>query len=189
MSSPRAILLVRNLLHPIDVPAIDSFLNGDVTHGIGRGCTMPVLHARRNPHHVARLDLALLAAPVLNPARSGGDDQNLPGGVRVPGAARAGLEGHMARAHARLRTSAHERVDHHGARERLGRAFAGRAGSVGEYLDSLRASRRRYDGCKERGCDREFLHNKCSLSQWAVGLLSNTSFAAGIAEKTKGQPV
>src|ERR1700716_221569 len=117
MSSPRAILLVRNPLHPIDVPAIDSFLNGDVTHGVARGCSMPVLHARRNPHHVARLDLALFAAPVLYPSRSGGDDQNLPGGVRVPGAARAGLEGDVARTHARLRTRAHERGDHHGAGE------------------------------------------------------------------------
>src|SRR5206468_3497920 len=99
----RAVLVVGDLLHPVDVPAIDGFLNRDVAHAVGHGGAMPVLYARRNPHHVARLDLLLLPTPFLHPTRARSDDENLPGGMRVPGAARAGLEGHMARAHARLR--------------------------------------------------------------------------------------
>src|SRR5947209_19954999 len=40
-----SILLVADLFQPIDVPAVDGFLDGDVTHPGGRRGSMPVLHS------------------------------------------------------------------------------------------------------------------------------------------------
>lgn len=88
------ILLVRHILEPVHRLSIERFLNGDMGHPrIGR-CPMPVLFTRREPHHVAGADLAQFSAPALGEAAAGGDDQGLAERVRVPGRARAGLEGH-----------------------------------------------------------------------------------------------
>src|SRR4051794_11029802 len=90
-----AILLVADLLHPLDVLAVDAFLDGDVAHAVRRGRAVPVLHARRRPDHVARLDLPLLTVPFLHPASAGRDDQDLARRMAVPRRARARLEGHV----------------------------------------------------------------------------------------------
>src|SRR5258708_35468577 len=56
-----AVLIVTDLLKPIDVLTVDAFLKGDVAQARVRSRTVPMLHARRNPYHVARLDFAPLA--------------------------------------------------------------------------------------------------------------------------------
>src|SRR3954471_4090473 len=65
-----AILLVRNLLHPINGLAVELLLNGDVAHGRGRRGAVPMLLTRCEPHHVARPDLLNRAALTLNPAEA-----------------------------------------------------------------------------------------------------------------------
>src|SRR3954471_1013061 len=79
-----AILFVGDLLHPVHVLAADHVGDRDMAHGIGRCGSVPVLHTRRRPNDITRLDLPLLVALFLNPARSGCDDQNLASGMGVP---------------------------------------------------------------------------------------------------------
>ncbi len=64
-------------------------LNGDVRQSRGRRGAMPVLLARREPHHVPRPDLLDRAAPALRQAGAEGDDQGLAQRMGVPG--RTGL--------------------------------------------------------------------------------------------------
>src|SRR3569832_767122 len=52
-----AVVLVGDVLHPCDVLAIERFMDRDMDHAGGRGCAMPMLLARRDPDHVAGLDL------------------------------------------------------------------------------------------------------------------------------------
>ena len=59
-----AILLVADLLQPIDDLPIELFLNGNMRHCRGRRRAMPVLFAGEKPHYIARpnfLDWATLA--------------------------------------------------------------------------------------------------------------------------------
>src|SRR6266568_1919903 len=51
-----SVLLVADLFQPIDVPAVDGFLDGDVAHPGGRRGSMPVPHSGWNAHHIARAD-------------------------------------------------------------------------------------------------------------------------------------
>jgi len=51
-----------------------------------------VFHSRWNPDNISLSDLLDRASPLLNPARAGGDDQDLTERVRVPCTPRAGLE-------------------------------------------------------------------------------------------------
>src|SRR5439155_16834029 len=87
-----AVLLVGNLLHPLDGLPVKLFLNGDVRHGRGWRGPVPVLLTRRNPDHVARPNLLDRPTPVLGAPAAGRHDQGLPQGMRVPRGARAGLE-------------------------------------------------------------------------------------------------
>src|SRR6266704_2040666 len=68
LSFPHAILLVADLLHPVDHLAVFLFLNGDVGHGCGSRGPMPVLLAGREPNDVAGSDLLDGSAFSLHPA-------------------------------------------------------------------------------------------------------------------------
>ena len=87
-----AVLLVADLLHPVDHLAVQLFLNGDVRHGGGRRGAVPVLLAGREPDHVTGPDLLDGAAPALHPAAAGRDDQRLAERMRVPRGSRTRLE-------------------------------------------------------------------------------------------------
>src|SRR5689334_15109382 len=52
-----AVLLVGDVLHPLDRRAVQLLLDGDVAHGRRRRGAVPVLLARLGPDHVARPDL------------------------------------------------------------------------------------------------------------------------------------
>jgi hypothetical protein len=52
-----------------------------------------MLLARRDPDDITRIDSLNLAAPLLDQAGPGGDDQRLTGWMSVPCRPRAGLEG------------------------------------------------------------------------------------------------
>ena len=92
----------------------------------GRRRAVPVLLAGREPDDVAGPDLLDRAALALRPAAAGGDDQRLAERMRVPGGARAGLEGDAGAADARRVRRLEQRIDAHRAGEPLRRSLAGR---------------------------------------------------------------
>src|SRR5918999_3794795 len=47
-------LLVADPLHPVDVPAVERLLDGNMRHGRRRRRTVPMLEGRRKPHDIAR---------------------------------------------------------------------------------------------------------------------------------------
>ncbi|AAF84576.1 hypothetical protein XF_1767 [Xylella fastidiosa 9a5c] len=123
---PGEVLLVGDVLQPLDVLAIERFLDRDVGHGrVGRGA-VPVPVARRAPDDVAGADFDDRLAFALRPAAARGDDQRLPQRVRVPGRARARLEGDGGAGHAGRRRRGVQRVDANRAGEPLDRSFDGR---------------------------------------------------------------
>ena len=87
-----AVLLVAYVLKPVDHLTIETFLNGDVGHSCRWRGAMPVLHARREPDHIARMDFFDVAALLLDPAATCRDEERLPQGVRVPCRAGTRLE-------------------------------------------------------------------------------------------------
>src|SRR5271166_4373542 len=93
MAASLPVLLVADLLQPVDRLAAELFLNGDVGHCGGGRRAVPVLLARREPHDVARSDLLDRAALALDPSAPRGDDQGLAERMGVPRCPRAGLEG------------------------------------------------------------------------------------------------
>src|SRR5262249_34862378 len=87
-----AILLVADVVHPLDNFAVQPFLDGDVGHRGGWRGAVPVLLARGEPDHITRADFLNWSALALHPAATGGDDKCLAERVGVPCGARAGLE-------------------------------------------------------------------------------------------------
>src|SRR6266516_4370102 len=93
----RAVLLVRHLLEPLNVRAVEMLLERDVNHpGPGRRA-VPMLLVGRDPYGIASLDLADRAAPSLNAADPRYDMQRLAERVRVPRGPRARLEAYPRR--------------------------------------------------------------------------------------------
>src|SRR4051794_23226803 len=66
------VLLIRNMLHPVDLLAVQLLLNGDMGNGRGWRGAVPVLFARWDPDYVAGPDFLDGAAPSLGSAAPGG---------------------------------------------------------------------------------------------------------------------
>src|SRR5579863_780412 len=130
MSVSAAVLLVADLLHPIDILAVELFLNRDMAHGRGHARAVPVLFAWRKPHDIAGTNFLDWAALALRPAATGRDDQRLAERVRMPGGASARLEGDQSAGDARGIRRGEQRIDAHRAREPIRRAFIGRLRSA-----------------------------------------------------------
>src|SRR6266508_6332740 len=91
-----AVLFVADLVHPVDIPAVQRFLNGDVRHRRRRRCAMPMLQAGRKPDHITGPNFLDRPALALNPAAAGHDNQSLAERMRMPGGAGTRLEGDAA---------------------------------------------------------------------------------------------
>ena len=92
-----ALAPVRDLLHPGDGRTVLPLRNGDMRHrAIGRRA-VPVLLTRLEPDDVAGSNLLDQATFPLRAAETGGDKQRLAERVRMPGGARARLEGDSGR--------------------------------------------------------------------------------------------
>src|SRR5579883_2033522 len=91
LSAP--VLLVADLLHPVDDLAVEGLLNGDMRHRRRWAGTVPMFDAGGTPDDIAGTDLRDRAAPTLRPAQAGSDDQGLTQGMGVPGGACTWLEG------------------------------------------------------------------------------------------------
>src|SRR5258706_8266442 len=125
-SSSAGVLLVADLLHPLDDLAVEPLLDRDVGHGRGRSRAVPVLLAGREPDHVTGSDLLDRASPPLRHAAARHDDQRLPQRMGVPGGSSARLERDAGARGARRVRGLEERVDAHGAGEIRLRPLAGR---------------------------------------------------------------
>src|SRR5436305_5496358 len=99
--STSPILLVGNVLHPLNHFAVQRLLNGDMRHHGRRRRAVPMFFARRKPNYVACTNLFNFTALALRPPGTCGDDQRLTEGMRMPGGARTWLECHACAAHAR----------------------------------------------------------------------------------------
>src|SRR6476659_6212150 len=117
---PFVVLFVADLFQPVDGLAIQRFVDGDVLHGGRRRRSVPVLFARLEPDDVPRPDLLERSALALREAVAEGDDQRLPEWMRVPGGARAGLEGDGVAGRSRRSVGREERVDTDGTGEPIG---------------------------------------------------------------------
>src|SRR5690348_11289638 len=124
------VLRVADVLHPVDDLAVERFLDGDVGHRRGRRGAMPVAVARRAEDHVAGADLLDRAVLALRPAAAGRDDEYLAQRMRVPGRARARLEGDARAGGTCGRGSGEQRVDADRAGEPLGRPLHRRPGTI-----------------------------------------------------------
>jgi hypothetical protein len=82
------------MLHPVIHLSVFVSLNRDVSHGSRWRGSMPVFLAGREPDDITGPDLIDRASPMLDPAAPGQDDESLPGRMRMPCGARAGLEGY-----------------------------------------------------------------------------------------------
>src|SRR5260221_11022201 len=128
----KPVLLVRDLFQPVHRSAVQLLLKRDVRHGCGWRCPMPVLDASRNPAAVALANHLSRAAPLLNPADTICDDQDLTKRMGVPSRSRSGLESNLATARPGWLLRVEERLNANRAREAIR--------SAGD--DLLRARRR-----------------------------------------------
>src|SRR6266704_2278450 len=78
------VLLVRDLLHPVDDLAVERFLNGDMGHAGGRHRAVPMLFTRRARDHVTRSNHSDRSAPALHQSTPRRNDQGLTQRMRVP---------------------------------------------------------------------------------------------------------
>ncbi len=82
-----SVLLIANLLHPLNDFSVQSLLNGDMRHRRSWTCPMPVLFVRRKPNHIAWPNLFDRSTFALRPTKPGRDDQRLTEWMRMPGGA------------------------------------------------------------------------------------------------------
>ena len=78
------VLLLADLLQPIDNLTVLLFLNCDVRHGRSGRCAVPVLLTRREPDHIAGADFLDRPTFTLRPTAARRNDQSLTERMRVP---------------------------------------------------------------------------------------------------------
>ena len=105
------------MFEPVDGLAVQLLLDGNVRHRRGRRCAMPVPFAGREPHNVARANLFDRVTIALHASATGGDDQRLPEGMRVPGGPGTGFKCHGGAACACWGRALERRVNPHGTRK------------------------------------------------------------------------
>src|SRR3977135_925851 len=86
------VLLVTDVLHPIDDLAIFLLLNGNVCHARCRRRPMPVLLAGEEPDYVTGTGLLDRPTPALDPPTASSHDKSLAEGMRVPCSSCTGLK-------------------------------------------------------------------------------------------------
>src|SRR5437588_12612641 len=87
-----AVLFVADLLHPVNRLAVETLLNGDVCHGGGGCCPMPMFLPWWDPGHVPRTNVFNRASPALCQTTASHHNQSLAQRVCVPGGSSTWLE-------------------------------------------------------------------------------------------------
>jgi hypothetical protein len=98
--STSSILLLADVLHPLDHLPVKRFLNGDMRHRGRRRSAVPMLLVRCKPNDIAWPDFRDRAAPTLRPPKPGRYDQRLTEWMRVPCGAGTLLERDACTGHA-----------------------------------------------------------------------------------------
>ncbi len=119
------VFLVRHLLQPIDVPAVERFLDRDVRHRRRGSRAMPVFVRRRAPDDITGADLNDRFPLALGPAAPGGHDEGLSKRMAMPGRTRPRFEGDAGAGDAGRRGCDVQRIDAHGAGEEIRGTFGG----------------------------------------------------------------
>src|ERR1700689_5519532 len=99
----RLVLLVADLLQPVDMLAVERFLNSDVNHVRRRAGAVPMLFVGRYPDDIAGTHFAQRSAPDLHAADTGGDAKRLTERMGVPIGPCGRFEVHEGRTDARRR--------------------------------------------------------------------------------------
>src|SRR6266487_3720900 len=121
-----SILLIGNVLHPLDDFTIQRFLNGDVSHCSCRRRAVPMLLVRRKPDYIAWANFLDRSALTLRPAEAGGNYQRLTEWMCMPGGASTRLECDSCATNACRLGRLEQRVNPNCAGKIFGRSFAGR---------------------------------------------------------------
>ena len=116
-------MLLSDLLHPVDDLAVELFRNGDMRHTRDCRGSMPMFDARWNLNDIALLHFLNWAAPLLDQASPGRDDQRLSQRVDVRSGASARLECDNPTANARGIASLEWGMDTYGTLEIFDRSF------------------------------------------------------------------
>jgi hypothetical protein len=67
-------LFIADLFQPVNDLAVEIFLNGDVRHGGGGRCAVPMFFTRRKPDDIAGMNFFNRAALALCASAAGGDN-------------------------------------------------------------------------------------------------------------------
>src|SRR5882724_9840822 len=124
------VLLVGDLLEPLDGRAIERLLNGDVCHRCIRCGTVPVFLVRSDADDIARADLLDRTVPSLVEPAPERDDQRLSERMRVPVASRVRLERHICSAGPCGSARLEQGIEADRAREVFGRRLLRAPGAV-----------------------------------------------------------
>src|ERR1043166_429906 len=120
------VLLVTNVLHPVNNRAVLLFLDGDVRHGRCRRGSVPIFFAGRKPNPTAEPNLVNRTAPALGPAAAGRDDESLTQRMHMPSRPRSRLKSPAGALNECRIGRLKKRIDPHRASEPVCRSFAGR---------------------------------------------------------------
>src|SRR2546422_11271441 len=112
-----ALLLVADLLHPVDHLAVEFLLDGDVRHrAVWRGA-VPMLLSWRTGDHIPGMNLFDGSSPASHEAAAGRHDERLTQRMGMSGRPGAGLERDARALHAARSACSEQRVDAHLAGE------------------------------------------------------------------------
>ena len=118
------VLLVRDVLHPLDAFAVERFCYSDVRQGGCLGRAVPMFFAGLEPDNVPWTDLLNRAAVAPHSSAARGNDPHLAERMSVPGGSSAWLEGY-ARGPKVRRVTLNHGIDPYGSGKPIGRSFRG----------------------------------------------------------------
>ena len=125
--TPRAVLFVADLLHPVDDLALEFLLDGDVRHRAVRRGAVPMLLSGRTRDHISGMNLFDRTSLALHEASTLRHNERLTQGMVVPSRAGARLEGDPRTLRAARSTGLEQRLDADLTGEPLPRSFARRS--------------------------------------------------------------
>lgn len=117
------VLLVADMLQPVNSLTVKPFLNGNVRHGCSWRGTVPMFLTRREPDNIPWPNLFNRSAQALDPATALCHNQRLAQRMRVPGGPRSWLEGHAGTSRTSWIGSLEKRVNANCTSEILGWSF------------------------------------------------------------------
>src|ERR1035438_6030966 len=117
------VLVVADVLHPVNNLPIELFLNREMCHGGRRRGAVPVLFAGSEPDHVTRTNLLNGPAFPLSPATSRCNDKRLTERMGVPRSSRPRFESDACALNQRRVRRLKERIDTYGTGEPIGRSL------------------------------------------------------------------